>query len=102
MTTTTDTIPDPDLSDTDYDEENMKQVWMTIKKHLVDKGRVYAYKLYEGDILSSTPYSETTLSRKLLTQLREALEDDDIIHVKLEEPEDGGAIRKVWLLNDDD
>ena len=98
-TPSADTIPDPDLSNTDYNEENMHQVWTAIKKRLAETGRVHAYDLYEGDTLTGAPYAETTLSRKLLTQLREALVEDDIIHVELEDPDDGGAIRKVWILN---
>ena len=66
---------EPDFSHMDFSDELLESLWTQIKEHLRKQGRVYSYDLVKNDRLDLDGYSKDYIRNRVLTAMRERLED---------------------------
>ncbi|WP_226005993.1 hypothetical protein [Natrinema salinisoli] len=94
------TISFPDLR---YSDKSLNQIWDGIKDIYSNQDRVYNQKIVENADKLPEVYPEETLRKQVLSKLRDALEEKDIIDIDHERggrEGTGGAPRKIWVFKD--
>lgn len=91
-------LPDVDWSAIPYSAAKLDEVWAAIWREMGDTGRVYQYKMRKDGVFDDAPLPEQTIYSDILKDMRETLEEQNIIRVEKGDPLKGSE-RKIWVLD---
>lgn len=86
-----------DLDEIDYRTSKLNAIWSDIRDILQEQGRLSGDELASKLDHEKYGYTEQTLANDVIPKLRKALQEQDILSVKLED--DGKIVQKQWVLD---